>query len=163
MSSYRQIINDEVFLCRLNVHKERFKKRSFEEQNEEFGLIDVYTISGNSYLGSIPLWWKSELLNHLIELGEYHTRIHRITVSTLKPMIHRWTWDDYRQKRCCVEDIGNVELLPSGKPKVYNQISFLVREIIDNETYKWESRDADIEDRFRSVCRWCYSYVNTVL
>ena len=88
MSSYRQIVKDEVFLCKLNVHKERFRKKSFEGQNDEFGLIDAYTIDGNYYLGSVPLWWDDEMLNHIMELGEWKTFIHRITVSTLSPMIH---------------------------------------------------------------------------
>ena len=158
MSSYRQIVKDEVFLCKLNVHKERFRKKSFEGQNDEFGLIDAYTIDGNYYLGSVPLWWDDEMLNHIMELGEWKTFIHRITVSTLSPMIHRWTYEDYRKGRCHIEDKGKIELLSSGEPKVYNQISFLVREIIDNETHKWESREADIDDTFRSVCRWSYSY-----
>jgi hypothetical protein len=156
MSSYRQIVKDEVFLCKLNVHKERFRKKSFEGQNNEFGLIDVHTINGNSYLGSMPLWWNDDEVNHIMESGEWREYIHRITVSTLKPMIHRWTYEDCRKGRCRVEDRDKIELLSSGKPKIYNQISFLVRKNIDNETHRWESRESDIEEAFRKVWQWCY-------
>ena len=156
MSSYRQIVKDEIFLCRLNVHKERFRKKSFDGQNDEFGLIDVHTIDGDYYLGSMPLWWDSEMLNQIMELGERVSLIHRITVSTLKPMMHLWTYEDYRKGRCCIEDKGKTELLSSGEPKVYNQISFLVRKIINNKTHKWEGREADIEEVFRGVLQWCY-------
>ena len=43
--------------------------------------------------------------------------------------------------------------------RIYDRISFLQREIIDNETHRWEGRDADIESTFRSVCRWCYKSI----
>ena len=56
--------------------------------------------------------------------------------------------------------IDEIELLPSGEPKVYNLISFLVRERIDNETQRWEGRNADIEESFMSVRRWCYLSYN---
>lgn len=158
MSSFRQILKDEVILCRLIVHKERFRKKSFDGQNDEFGLIDVHTVNGNFYLGSMPLWWNYEMLNHIMELDEWSESIHRITVSTLKPMIHRWTYEDYLKGRCRIEDKGKTELLSCGEPKVYNQISFLVRENIDNETHRWESRESDIEEAFRDIWRWCYSY-----
>ena len=161
MSSFRQILKDEVILCRLIVHKKRFRKKSFEGQNDEFGLIDVYELNGDSYLGSIQLWWDDKMLNHVMELGEWKDYIHRITVSTLQPMIHRWTWEDCRKKHCCIEDIGKIERLSSGMPKMYDQISFLVREIIDNQTHKWEGRKSDIEYEFRSVFKWGYAYANT--
>ena len=76
-------------------------------------------------------------------------------------MIHRWTWEDCRKKHCCIEDIGKIERLSSGMPKMYDQISFLVREIIDNQTHKWEGRKSDIEYEFRSVFKWGYAYANT--
>lgn len=163
MSSYRQIVKEEILPCRLKVHKERFRKKSFDGQNEEFGLIDVFSITSNSYLGSIPLWWDDEMLNCIMIEGEWEECIHRFTVSTLQPMIHRWTYEDVRKGLCRFEDQGNLELLSSGIPKTYYQISFLVREIIDNQTLRWESREADIDEAVRSVCRWCYPYMHKIV
>ena len=156
MFSFKEIISDEVFRCKLVVHKERFREKSFEGQPEEFGLIDTFVLHTDEYLGSIPLWWDKATLNKLIEIGETERSIYRITVSLRHPLKHLWTYEDYRKGRCDKNDIDEIELLPSGEPKVYNLISFLVRERIDNETHYWESRDKDIEEGFIRVLKWCY-------
>lgn len=160
MFSFKEIISEEVFRCKLVVHKERFRERAFEEQSEEFGLIDIFVLHTDEYLGSIPLWWDKATLNKLIEIGETERSIHRITVSLRHPLKHLWTYEDYRKGRCDKNDIDEIELLPSGEPKVYNLISFLVRERIDNETQRWEGRNADIEESFMRVRRWCYLSYN---
>ena len=160
MFSFKEIISDEVFRCKLVVHKERFREKSFEGQSEKFGLIDSYILPTNEYLGSIPLWWNDVFLNKIIEIGETERYIHRITVSLNHPLTHIWTFEDYRKGRCDKNDIDEIELLPSGEPKVYNLISFLVRERIDNETQRWKGRNADIEESFMSVRRWCYLSYN---
>lgn len=156
MFSFKEIISDEVFRCKLVVHKERFREKSFEGQPEEFGLIDTYALPTNEYLGSIPLWWNDMFLNKIIEIGETERRIHRITVSLHQPLIHIWTYEDYRKNRCDINKIGLQEKLQSMDVRVYHQISFLVREKIDNETHYWESRDIDIEEEFIRVLKWCY-------
>lgn len=152
MSSFKQTIKDEKILCRLSVHKEKFRKKSFEGQYEEFGLIDTFDIRTNKYIGSMPLWWDENLLNRIVESGDDKMFIHRLTVSTLKPMIHQWTYEDYIKGYCLLDDINKIEL-DSGLPRVYNQITFLVCERMDNETYRWENREMDIEVAFNGVCR----------
>lgn len=159
MSSYKEIIGDEVFRCRCYVSKERFRKKSFSEQHEELGLIHAFVIPTNHYLGSMPLWWDDETLNKIMVIGEKEIYVHRITVSTFKPMIHFWTYEDYRKGCCGLDDIDKPELLPSGNPKEYRCIQFLVREMNDNETNRWDSKYSDIEDAFRSVWKWCYRSV----
>lgn len=156
MRSYKQIIKDEIIECRFHVHKESFRRESFEGQNKEFGLIDAIDIYHNEYIGSMPLWWNEDTLNLRMSTGDTIKKVHRIIVSTKKPMIHRWTYEDVRKGNCRIEDIEKIECLPTGCPKVYNSISFLVREIVDNESNRWESRDWDIENAFDRVCRWCY-------
>jgi len=155
MEYFKQIIKDESILCRLSAHVEYYRKISYEGQPEKFGLIDAID-SRQGYLGSMPLWWKEEDLEALIKSPNKDGIIHRITVSTLCPMIHFWTYEDFLKSYCKIEKIGKIELLPSSKPKIYDQISFLVREVIDNETHKWESREIDIDNAYNSVCRWCY-------
>ena len=71
-------------------------------------------------------------------------------------MIHFWTYEDFLKSYCKIEKIGKIELLPSGSPRIYDKISFLVREVIDNEIHKWESREIDIDNAYKSVCHWCY-------
>lgn len=156
MSSYTQIIKDERYICRLSVHKERFRNKSFEGQFEEFGLIDAFVIPSNDYMGSTPLWWDDSGLKQIMNINDAERVVHRITVSTKWPLIHTWTYEDFRKRLCERDDIGEIERLPSGEPRIYDRISFLQREIIDNETHRWEGRDADIESTFRSVCRWCF-------
>ena len=81
MFSFKEIISDEVFRCKLVVHKEPFRKKSFEGQSKEFGLIDTYALPMNEYLGSIPLWWNDVFLNKIIEIGETERYIHRININ----------------------------------------------------------------------------------
>ena len=156
MFSFKEIISDEVFRCKLVVHKERFREKSFEGQSEKFGFIDSYILPTNEYLGSIPLWWNDVFLNKIIEIGETERYIHRITVSLNHPFTHIWTFEDYRKNRCDIKDIEQTEKMQSKDVRIYHQISFLVREIIDNETHYWESRDKDIEEGFIRVLKWCY-------
>ena len=156
MFSFKEIISDEVFRCKLVVHKEPFRKKSFEGQSEKFGLIDTYILPTNEYLGSIPLWWNDAFLKQILEIGETERRIHRITVSLHQPLIHIWTYEDYRKNRCDINKIGLQEKLQSMDVRVYHQISFLVQEKIDNETHYWESRDIDIKEEFIRVLKWCY-------
>jgi hypothetical protein len=160
MRSYHEIIKDEIIVCRFHVHEEAFRRKSFEGQNKLFGLIDAYDLYHDEYIGSMPLWWDESMLDWIMREGDAIRKVHRITVSTHNPMIHRWTYEDVIKGRCTIEDIENIECLPSGCPKVYNTISFLVREIVDNESNRWESRDWDIENTFNSVCRWCYEKIS---
>ncbi len=149
-----------MFMCKLSVHQKRFRKKSFNGQYEEFALIDAFVIPTNEYLGSMPLWWDGPMQNMIMNIGNTERLVHRITVSLCHPLKHLWTYEDYRKGRCDKNDIDEIELLPSGEPKVYNLISFLVRERIDNETQRWKGRNADIEESFMSVRRWCYLSYN---
>ncbi|MBR2193180.1 MAG: hypothetical protein IJ910_07730 [Bacteroidaceae bacterium] len=160
MGSYKQIIKDERFWCRLTVQKKKYRDKSIKRQNDEFGLLDVYVIFSNEYLGSLSLFWDKNRLNQISEGDNNDHFVHRITVSTLKPMIHIWTYEDYRKHLCAINDIGKIELLPSGAPRIYNQISFLVLEIIDNETYRWEGREGNIEETFLKWERYCYRSID---
>lgn len=114
-------------------------------------LDDSFEVYFNPYMnGDRPMQ------NMIMNIGNTERLVHRITVSTKQPMIHVWTFEDYRKGFCEINDIDEIELLPSGEPKVYNLISFLVRERIDDETQRWEGRNSDVEETFLSVWRWCY-------
>ena len=147
-------------MCRFHVHIESFRKVSFKGQHEVFGLIDAHDVHHNEYIGSMPLWWNESMLAQIMKIEDSISKVHLIRVSTKKAMIHKWTYEDYRKGHCTIENIENIECMPSGCPKVYNTISLLVREIVDNESNRWESRDWDIENAFNSVCRWCYEEIS---
>lgn len=160
MGSYKQILKDEKFWCRLFVQKKEFRDKTIKRQNEEFGLLEVYVIFSNEYLGSLSLFWDKNRLDQISEGDNSEHFVHRITVSTIKPLIHIWRFEDYKKHLCTIDDLGKVELLPSGEPKIYNQITFLVLEIIDNETFRWEGREGDIENAFLKRIRHFYKPID---
>lgn len=154
----------ECLLCKIVLQEKYFRKESFEGQHKIFGLLDAFAIPGEEYIGSIPLWWDEKDLQMVRKRGVLNPiYVFRFTVTPHAPLPHIWTYEDYRKNLCRYEDIDMQELNPSGEPIMHDKITFLVLQIKDNETNKWDNIVDDIKRAYQCVCRWCYTTVEEKL